>query len=556
MDNSAVSDMFDLLSKLMEIHGQDPFRSKSYASAAYNIEQLPSRLEGIDRHAIPSLKGIGDSTARKIVEILDTGRLKALDDLVAATPPGVLEMLKVKGLGPKKIKVIWREMGIESIGELLYACEENRLLLFKGFGAKTQQNVKESVEFMLRHKNLFLYAECTMTADDIQTLLSDTLPSRRFAFTGAYRRQSPVLSSVEWVTTSSPEELGAALNAKGFMADDPVEGVAVFKAEGLPSLSFHLCEDSSMADRLFRTSAGEGFLEAWDAIGDSSPVESESDAFERRGIALVPACMREDAAILEEARRGEIPKLVSETDIRGVIHAHSDWSDGSHTLQRMAEAARDKGMEYLVITDHSRSAFYAGGLAIEKVREQHAEIDRLNRELSPFRIFKGIESDILNDGSLDYPDDVLASFDTVIASVHSNLRMSEEKAMQRLLAAIRNPYTTILGHMTGRLLLSRPGYPVDHARVIDACAEHGVAIEINAHPRRLDMDWTWIRHALNKGVMLSIDPDAHSIEGFGDIRYGILASQKGGLTATRNLSCMGLRDFEAWLSTRKRTGPR
>ena len=548
--------MFDLLSKLMDIHGEDAFRSKSYASAAYNIEQLPSGLEAVERSAIPTLKGIGASTARKIEEILDTGRLKALDDLIAATPPGVLEMLKVKGLGPKKIKVIWREMGIESIGELLYACEENRLMLFKGFGAKTQQNVKESVEFMLRHKDMFLYAECTTTADEIHELLSEALPARRFALTGAYRRQAPVLSSVEWVTTASPAELKQTLNAKGFKADEPNEGVAAFKSEGLPALSFHLCEESSLADRLFRTSAGEGFLEAWDAIGDTSPVESETDAFERRGITFVPACMREDAAILEEARRGGMPELIRENDIKGVIHAHSDWSDGSHTLQRMAESARDKGMEYLVITDHSRSAFYAGGLAIEKVREQHAQIDRINRELAPFRIFKGIESDILNDGNLDYPDDVLASFDTVIASVHSNLRMGEEKAMQRLLAAIGNPYTTILGHMTGRLLLSRPGYPVDHARIIDACAEHGVAIEINAHPRRLDMDWTWIRRAMDKGVMLSIDPDAHSIEGFGDIRYGVLAAQKGGLTANRNLSCMGLRDFEAWLSSRKNTGPR
>jgi DNA polymerase (family 10) len=552
MENSAIAGIFSLLSKLMDIHGEDPFRSKSYSSAAYNIEQLQVRLGEVERNSIPSLKGIGASTARKIVEILDTGRLKALDDLADATPPGVMEMLKVKGLGPKKIAAIWKEMGIESIGELLYACEENRLLLYKGFGAKTQQNVKESVEFMLMHKGLYLYAECISTAEGLEASLIENLPSRRFAATGAYRRQSPVLSAVEWVTTASPDELKGVLAEKGYGYVSPQGDVCMFKSEGLPSLGFHLCDDSAMPDMLFRTSSGEGFLTAWDAIGDPTPVNSEPEAFQTRGISFIPACMREDAGILEEARRGAIPDLIRETDIKGVIHSHSDWSDGSHTLQRMAEACRVKGMQYLVITDHSRSAFYAGGLSIERVREQHAEIDRLNGEYSPFRIFKGIESDILNDGSLDYPDDVLASFDTVIASIHSNLRMSPEKAMQRLLTAISNPHTTILGHMTGRLLLSRPGYPVDHEQVIDACAEHGVAIEINAHPRRLDMDWSWIPYAMRKGVMLSVDPDAHSVEGFDDIRYGVLAAQKGGLTSSHNISSMGRAEFEQWLSGRRK----
>jgi DNA polymerase (family 10) len=554
MDNSSIADIFNLLSKLTEIHGDNSFRSKSYSSAAYNIDQLGIRLDETDRSKIPSLKGIGDSTARKIEEILDTGRLKALDELVSSTPPGVLEMLKVKGLGPKKIATIWKELGIESIGELLYACQENRLLLFKGFGAKTQQNVKESVEFMLRHKDLFLFAECVDSAEGLERRLQERLPSRRFAVTGAYRRQSPVLSNVEWVTTATEQELKDIAREEGYAIVDGNEAGVVFRAEGLPPLAFHLCEETELTDRNFRLAAGEGFLKAWDGIGDQSPVRSETEAFGKRGIAFVPACMREDARVLEEARRRDVPSLVSESDVKGVIHSHSDWSDGSHPLQKMAEACRDRGLEYLVITDHSRSAFYAGGLSIERVFEQHAEIDVLNRTLAPFRIFKGIESDILNDGSLDYPDEVLASFDMVIASIHSNLKMTLEKAMHRLLSAIANPYTTILGHLTGRLLLSRPGYPVDHEQIIDACAEHGVAIEINAHPRRLDIDWTWIPYAMGKGVMLSIDPDAHSIDGFGDVRYGVLAAQKGGLTASHNLSSMSRVEFEAWLSKRKGGG--
>jgi DNA polymerase (family 10) len=549
MDNSSIADIFSLLSKLTDIHGENGFRAKTYASAAFSIEKLDTRLDEADPKSIASLKGIGDSTARKILEVLETGRLKALDDLIASTPPGILEMLKVKGLGPKKIATIWKEMGIESIGELLYACEENRLLLYKGFGAKTQQNVKESVEFMLRHKDLFLYAECVAVAEETERSLRKVYPDRRFETTGAYRRQSPVVSQIEWVTTATQAELSAHLTGKGYSGSEHRSDRVSYHAEGSPGLCFHLCNEADLPDMLFRTTSSEDFLKAWDGIGDTSRVESEHEAFQRRGLSYVPPFMREDASIVEQSRRGPLPETLTKTDIRGIIHAHSDWSDGSHSLSKMAEACRDMGMEYLVISDHSRSAFYASGLSIERVREQHSEIDRLNATLAPFRIFKGIESDILNDGSLDYPDEVLASFDIVIASIHSNLKMSQEKAMQRLLAAIANPYTAILGHMTGRLLLSRPGYPVDHERIIDACAEHGVAIEINAHPRRLDMDWKWIPYAVGKGVLLSIDPDAHSTEGCDDIIYGVLASQKGGLTASGNLSSMGLPAFSEWVSS-------
>ena len=552
MQNAEIAESFSLLSKLMDIHGENAFRAKSYSTAAYNIDRLTTGLDSIERSAIASLQGIGESSARKIVELLDTGRLKALDDLLSKTPPGILEMLKVKGLGPKKIATVWKDMGIESIGELLYACEENRLMLLKGFGEKTQSNVKEAVEFMLRHKGSFLYAECVDTVAQAEERMSERLPTRRHSVTGEYRRQAPVVTAIEWVTTASAMEVLAAWEDAG-PHDSEVDGEdLVLKAEGQPSLVFHVCSDGEFEDRLFRTTASRDFLSAWDGIGDDTPVASEAEAFERRSVAFIPACLRETASILDAARQGPLPEPVKESDIRGIIHAHSVWSDGRHTLQSMAEECRARGLEYLVITDHSRSATYAGGLSIDKVREQHAEIDRLNLSLAPFKVFKGIECDILNDGSLDYPDDVLATFEVVIASIHSNLKMSEEKAMHRILSAVENPHTTVLGHMTGRLLLSRPGYPVDHRRVIRACAEHRVAIEVNAHPRRLDIDWQWIPLAMQNGVTLSIDPDAHSVEGFDDIRFGVLASQKGGLTAASNLSSMGLADFERWLQSKRK----
>lgn len=261
--------------------------------------------------------------------------------------------------------------------------------------------------------------------------------------------------------------------------------------------------------------------------------------------------MRESPTIIERAANNTLPKLIEPGDIKGIIHNHSNWSDGLFTLEEMATALIAKGMEYLVISDHSKSAAYANGLTEERIVQQQLLIDELNQKLAPFKIFKSIECDILGDGSLDYSDDVLKSFDLVIASVHSNLYMNETKAMERLTKAIENPYTTILGHLTGRLLLSRNGYPIDHKKIIDTCVAHNVVIEINANPHRLDLDWRWIEYALSKNALLSINPDAHTIEGFDDIVYGAIASQKGGLTAASNLSSFSLAEFEAFVTKRK-----
>jgi DNA polymerase (family 10) len=257
--------------------------------------------------------------------------------------------------------------------------------------------------------------------------------------------------------------------------------------------------------------------------------------------------MREEPWALERAAEGRLPGLLEFTDIKGVLHVHTTYSDGANTLREMALGARELGFAYLGVTDHSQAAFYANGLTPERVLEQVDEIDRLNQELTPFRIFKGIECDILNDGALDYDAELRGRFDFIIASVHSNLRMDEAKATQRLVAAIENPHTRILGHPTGRLLLSRPGYPINHRRVIDACAANGVAIELNANPYRLDLDWRWIPQALEKGVFIAVNPDAHSLAGLRDTRYGVLAARKGGLDAEHCLNCFDAAAFEAWL---------
>jgi DNA polymerase (family 10) len=557
MDNYQIADQFSLLSKLMDIHGENSFKSKSYSIAAYNIEQLSHPLEETPRTAIAGLRGIGDSTSKKIVEILDSGKLSALEDLIRKTPTGVLQMLQIKGLGPKKIATVWKEMGIESIGELLYACQENRLLLFKGFGEKTQQNVREAIEYFLRHQGQFLYAEMETLARGFQQGLEQDFAEGKTAMTGAFARQSLTIDQLEWVTTVPLDSLQSWLAKKG-MTDFVINGQTLScVAEGLVTLRFHHTPAVFFGRTLFEKTGSTDFMEAWLEHGLTVPdADSEDAFFKLLGVQWMPPALRETGLFINAAKRLSVPELIQAKDIKGIVHAHSTWSDGSNTLEEMAVACIEQGFEYLVISDHSRSAFYARGLTEERVREQQALIRELNLKLQPFRIFSSIECDILGDGSMDYPDEVLASFDLVIASIHSNLKMSPEKAMQRLLGAIRNPYTTILGHPTGRLLLSREGYPIDHSAMIDACIENKVAIEINAHPRRLDLDWKWIPEALSKGAHLSIDPDAHAVEGYADIRYGVLAAQKGGLTKNHNLSSFTRSELENYLASRSTRGNR
>ncbi len=551
MDNAAIADNFSLLAKLMDIHGENSFKTKTYGAAGFNIEKMPVSLNDTPREKLFGIKGIGPSVGEKVIEMLDTGKLGILEEYIANTPPGVIEMLNIKGIGPKKIHTIWKEMGIESIGELLYACNENRLTLFKGFGEKTQQNVQAAIEFYFQNQGHFLYAQLDEIFPQIDQYLKKIFGTDIVHSTGRYRRQELTIEELEFVVLLSNEKIKPA-----FQTAQPPE----LLEEKTDSLLYQLknglklrlyTDGDTMAESLFKTTASPEFLEAFEkdfpAIDYKKAGSDEAAIFSQAGIPVIPSCLRETGDIIRTARQQGIPKLIQASDIRSLIHSHSNWSDGSNTLEEMAAECIKRGWEYMVISDHSQTAFYANGLKEDRIHEQHRQIDQLNSQLAPFRIFKSIESDILNDGSLDYPEEVLKTFDLVIASVHSNLGMNEEKANARLIKAIENPYTRILGHMTGRLLLSRNGYPVDHRLIIDACEANKVVIELNAHPRRLDIDWRWISYALEKEVLLSINPDAHALEGFNDVKYGVLAAQKGGLTAKNNLSSFSLPEFEAFL---------
>ncbi|MEJ7822303.1 MAG: PHP domain-containing protein, partial [Chitinophagaceae bacterium] len=525
------------------------FKAKSYSSAAFNIEKFSEEISSLANDKIFKLKGIGETIGKKILELRETGRISELDDYLEKTPPGILEMLHIKGLGPKKIATIWKDLEVESIGELLYACNENRLLNYKGFGAKTQQNIQESIEFYLNNAGNYLYAQVESYATAWQEKLAEWFPEKIFYNTGDFRRQLLIIDKLEWVTEATANEIVKAFDSAIYTIEINGNLITAKGPENL-LLQFYCTNTALVYTNLFETSCSEDFFTAWKTKfnwDENKKYQSEEEIFTENNIQWIPPFLRDKPNIIDKALSKQVPPVITEKDIKGIIHSHSNFSDGSNTIEQMVNGAISKGYEYLVISDHSKSAFYAGGLFPDKIAVQHELIDTLNEKYKPFKIFKSIESDILNDGSLDYDDNVLASFDLVITSVHSNLKMNQEKAMMRLMNAIANSYTTILGHMTGRLLLSRKGYPVDYETIIDACAKHNVVIELNAHPRRLDMDWKWIDVAIGKGVLISIDPDAHTIEEYDNIKYGVLAGQKGGLTKKNNVSSFTLQEFEKFL---------
>ena len=559
MDNKEIARIFKQYAQLMELHGENPFRTKAMVAAAFKLGKLPFAITPQTIDKLREVPGLGPSTAEKVRTLLETGSFPEWETLLAGTPDGIVEMLTIKGLGPKKIKVIWRELAIESIGELYYACNENRLVEAKGFGLKTQQEIKQAIEFSIANKGWFLYAHAEKLAEQVFPLVQTQLPGgRKIAFTGDYRRKCDVLQSVDMITETSLAELTAAIAKIDRLTIETLSGASPLVATTETGLAFRFftATPHAFARQLFITTGSDEHLKQLDELLPESQLpefDSEEAIYTAMGLAYIQPELREGHNEITLAKTGGLPHLISYTDLRGTLHNHSTYSDGVNTLEEMARYCRDElRLEYLGICDHSRAAVYAKGLDIARVREQWAEIDALNATLAPFRIFKGIESDILGDGSLDYPDEILAGFDFVVASVHSNLNMDRDRATDRLIKAIENPYTTILGHPTGRLLLSRAGYPLDYERIIDACAAYGVVIEINANPLRLDLDWHWHRHAVAKGVLLAINPDAHRTSGFHDMQYGVYAARKGGLEPSNCLNTFSMEAITAYFEDRKK----
>ncbi len=560
MSNQEIAEILDQTAKLMSLHDENPFKVKSYQTAAFKLERNQEDLKGRTAAELEKVDGIGKSLSVKIFDLLNKGVFEDLNRLMQQTPEGVLQMMHIKGIGPKKVSVLWKELGVETIGELMYACKENRLIELKGFGAKTQDQVLKALEFTISNQGLFHYATVDVFANEFENVLKKNFQNLIVSRTGSLRRKNEVLDAAEFVVAevdlkeikNTTDSIDLFDQTKTEFTDNKLKLVTTHNLK----VVIHASEKSRFAFDLFNTSANAAHFEKLKSISGFEKLttgnfNNEEEIYRSLNLSFIEPELREGLNEIEWAQQNKLPKLVVLTDLKGILHNHSTYSDGIHTLEQMASYCKELGYEYLGICDHSKSAFYANGLQPERVLQQHAEIDELNKKLAPFHIFKGIESDILNDGSLDYDEDILQKFDFIVASVHSNLRMSEEKATQRVIAAVKNPYTTILGHPTGRLLLARAGYPIDHKAVIDACAEHGVVIELNAHPYRLDLDWRWIQYALSKGVKISINPDAHHKEGYHDLNYGVCVARKGMLSKENTFNALSKEEIEKHFMQRK-----
>ncbi|MCC7464653.1 MAG: DNA polymerase/3'-5' exonuclease PolX [Saprospiraceae bacterium] len=542
MTNKQIALAFDELANLMELHEEDPFRIRSYSSAYLTLRKLDASLADLTDAELKAIKGVGPAIAAKIRELLSTGQMETLEKFREKTPAGVREMLEIGGFGPKKVRQVWQEMGIENPGELWYACNENRLIEYKGFGLKTQEDVKNKLDYFFRSRGKLHLDAAIAEAEALCQFLHASFPAANAEPVGEIRRRCQVVEKLEVLTTAEVQTLRQEAGTEYQLETRENGQLFLRKGEG-PTILVHVCTPEEWGSKLFRFTGSPVFLEACVKAHpglDFKNLAQETTVFEKAQAAFVAPELRETVDYLSN---GTPATLIKDQDIKGILHVHSTWSDGLHSLRDMCEYTRSLGYAYIGITDHSQSAFYANGLKPDRVLAQMEEIDRLNEEMAPFRIYKGIESDILNDGSLDYEDALLEQFDFVIASVHSNLRMNQEKATERIIRAIEHPCTTILGHPTGRLLLSREGYPLDWDAVFEACVKNKVSIELNAHPRRLDIEWSLISRAQALGIAISINPDAHSKDGILHTRFGVMLARKGGLMVENCLNS-GLNIFK------------
>lgn len=564
MSKKALIQSFRLAAALAELHDESPFQIRHYNNAAIALEKAELPDETTDKaHLLAA--GLSEQAAEQALALMARGSFDELDRLKAQTPEEVVEMLNLKGIGAKKVRALWRELGVTSLYELAEACSAGKVAALKGFGEKTQAAIAEQIRFWQANADKLRYCDAEkLSARLLQAVLERVQPVQA-AVTGETARCLEVVSGLQ--ITAAVDDFAAAFER--WTADNAhiitdwsdcspfawrgrlLE--ATGSSKGVPA-EIKWTRPESFAANSLKNSAAPAHLNAL-GIGEllkkQTEFACEAAVYQALGLPFVPPELREGTFEIAAAKNNRLPQLLELRDLKGVLHNHSTYSDGKHTLQQMAEAARAMGYEYFGIADHSVSAFYANGLNVERIRRQHEEIDRLNRDLAPFKILKGIEADILPDGSLDYPDEVLADFDYVVASVHSGLKMDRDKATRRLLRAIENPYTTILGHPTGRLLLRREGYPIDYQAIIEACAAQGVVIEINANPFRLDLDWRRVHQAIEAGCLLSINPDAHEIDGLHDVRYGLLTARKGGAERKHILNALSLAEIQARLAEKK-----
>jgi DNA polymerase (family X) len=581
MNKEAIVDVLERIAQLLELQGENPFKVRAYRTGAEVVTTFPGDLVArAQANDLAGIKGLGDALQEKIVEFVTTGKLDFYEKLRAQFPATIFELFEINGLGPKKIAALYHELGVGSIPELKAALTDGRAAALNGFAAKTNANLLDAIAFREAHASTFRVDEAAESVAAITDFLRDLPWAGRVEVAGSFRRGKEVVRDLDFVVeTKEPEKITEAFAHAPFAATIVVQGAtkcsirlangmqcdvrAVSTSEYPFALAYFTgSKEHNVALRGLALKKGWTLNEyrlASLADEPSPPLPDEAALHDFLGLAYIDPALREGSGEIEAAAQDKLPPLVALENLRGTFHNHTTASDGNATLRAMAEAAIDLGLQYLGIADHSKSSFQANGLNEERLRAQIAEIRALNQEWDgAFRLFAGSEVDILKDGALDFDDALMGELDYVVASVHSVFNLSEADMTQRIIRAIEHPRVTMLGHLTGRLLLKRDAYALDVPRILDACAAHGKIIELNASPWRLDMDWRWWRMAKEKGIRCAINPDAHSVHGLQDLYHGVRIARKGWLTRADVVNCLPLGQIESVLhraSPRDHFGP-
>ncbi len=571
MDKKKIAHVLNQIAVMLELKGENSFKLRAYINGARTVELFDGDIsELVETGKIKNVKGIGSTLAQHITELVTTGRLSYYDELKNSIPSGLIEMLEVPGLGSKKIKILHELLNISSIAELEYSCHENRLLALKGFGEKTQQNILRGIEHIRKFQGYYLYNYALQQANQLVLKLGASAPVKSVSCAGSIRRKKEIVKDIDILASAQDLEKVVDL----FCESPDVETVmsrgrtksSVLLKSGInsdlrvvlpaeyPYALHHFTGSKEHNTALRHRAKSLGLkINEYGIFRNDNIVSAEDEPgfFEAIGLDYIPPELREDMGEIAAAQNRTLPKLVSDNDIKGTFHVHTKYSDGVNSLEELYGEAKELGLTYIGISDHSRSAFYAGGLKTDDIKRQHSEINSFNAKHPGFYFFHGIESDIHPDGSLDYPDEILKLFDFVIASVHSNFSIKKKEATERLVAAMRNPFTTMLGHPTGRILLGRQGYDPDMDEIILAARDYGVIIELNANPMRLDIDWRHLKTAKKEGVMISINPDAHHKEELHDTFSGIGFARKGWLEKQDIFNSLSVEEVKEYLKKRR-----
>ena len=583
MTKSQIAQVLEEIGTLLELKGENPFKIRAYANAARSFEAWGGSLSDLqDEETLAKIPGIGKAIAAKIKELAATGSLKYVEDLRAEFPAAILELFSIQGLGAKKIKALHDQLHVNSVAELLKACESGRVAKLPGFGETTQEKLCKAIADRVKHSGSFQFGQIASEAESLRDALAAHPDALQVCIAGSYRRRKETVRDLDFIAaTKKPEPITQMFVehplVESVIAQGPTKSsmrlhsgiqcdLRVVSAEEYPFALNYFTGNKEHNIEMRNRALKRGwtlneYRLAPVPIAKGAPkkksiikiprVRDEAELYRALDLDFIPPELRENRGEFQPAEKRSLPRLIEAENLRGTFHCHTTASDGHNSLEEMAQAAQALGLEYLGIAEHSRSSIQAHGLDKAKLSAQVAAIRKLNQKFNGFRLFAGIECDILRDGSLDFPDEVLAKLDFVVVSIHSVFNLSESEMTKRIIRAISNPFVTILAHPTGRLLLQREPYLVDLPAILDAAAESGTWVELNAAPKRLDLDWRWWPRAKEKGVKCVIDPDAHRVERLQDLWFGIGVARKGWLTKDDVMNCLPLGKIEAELKRKR-----